>query len=94
MFEDWTIYIQKKDLYEKPIIRELKHPCGTISKPINCAVSFYLNHIAIATETTIVVYSYDMMKLEGFCAMPSVIKDVKQMAFGEPYNILIVVDAS
>lgn len=94
VFEDWRVYIQKKDLYEKPIVRELKNSCGPISKPVNCAVSFYLNHIAIATESTIVVYSYDMLRLEGFCSLPDLIKEIKQMIFGEPFDILIVIDAN
>lgn len=48
VFEDWTLYVQRKDFYKKDIIRELKNPCGIVNRPTNMAASFHLNLIAFS----------------------------------------------
>ncbi|CDW74198.1 rna recognition motif [Stylonychia lemnae] len=66
LYEDWTFYIQKKDFFKKDVIKELKNPCGSFSRPVAFAFSFYMNILAFATENTVVLYTYNMLKLQGY----------------------------
>jgi len=87
--ENFKIIVQKKDIYDTQILRELSNPCG-VEKAKCSDISFHLNSVGVATDEIIFVYSFDRFKLRGLCAHPGM-KSISQLRFLSPYSILAAI---